>query len=74
MPGFVIEYHRRSGVWSVQEFSGPEGHKAALLERLEREDRRVDEDVEIVSLNSDSLSTIKKTHARYFTGRELLSA
>ncbi|WP_259478188.1 hypothetical protein [Herbiconiux moechotypicola] len=67
----MVEYHRRSGEWSVQEFPGPDGHRDALLERLKREDARVDDDVEIVSLNSDSFETVRRTHARYFAGHEL---
>jgi len=74
MPGFVIEYHRPSGDRRVYNFPGVTGHRDALRYRLELEDQRVDEDWEIASLNSDSLETLKKTHARYFVGRELQSA
>lgn len=38
-----------------------------------RERVRSDADVEIVSLVSDSLETIKKTHSRHFAGRELVA-
>lgn len=71
MSGFVIEYNRRSGDWRVTEFDGPEGHRAALLRRIELDRGRTDSNWEYVSLNSDSLSTVKKTHARYFEGREM---
>lgn len=71
MPGYVIEYHRPSGDRRVYEFPGETGHQEALQFRLRLEDERVDEDWEIASLNSDSLDTVKKTHARYFRGREL---
>lgn len=74
MPGFVIEYHRKSRDWRVTEFGGPQGHREALRRRLELEPRRQSDDWEIVSLNSDSLATIQSTHARYFEGRELQSA
>lgn len=74
MPGFVIEYHRPTGDRRVHAFPGEAGHRAALQYRLELEDRRVDDDWEIASLNSDSIETLQKTHARYFTGRELLNA
>lgn len=70
MPGFLVIYNRKSRDWSVQEFDGADGHKAALLRRLELEHDRTDQDVEIASLNSDSLETVKKTHSRYFEGAE----
>jgi hypothetical protein len=74
MAGFLVIYNRKSRDWSVQEFEGPDGHKSALLRRLELEHNRTDADVEIASLNSDSLSTVMKTHSRYFEGvqRELV--
>jgi len=71
MPGYLIEYNRVSRDWRVTSFTGPEGHREALVRRLEIEQTRSSEDWEIVSLNSDSLETVKKTHARYFEGREL---
>jgi hypothetical protein len=70
MPGYLVMYNRKSRDWSVQVFGGADGHKAALLRRLELEHDRVDDDIEIASLNSDSLETIKKTHSRYFEGIE----
>lgn len=66
MTAFLITYHRRTGEVSVTEFPGPEGGHRAMRERFRLEAERVDPDVEIVSLNSDSLETIKKTHSRYF--------
>lgn len=73
MSGFVIEYNRRSGDRRVTEFAGSEGHRQALLRRLELERERSNLDWEIVSLNSDSLETVKKTHSRYFSGRAIHS-
>ncbi len=73
MPGFVVEYNRHSRDWRVTEFPGADGHRAAFQRRLELEKSRENDDWEIASLNSDSLETIKKTHARYFEGKELLS-
>jgi hypothetical protein len=70
MAGFLVIYNRKSREWSVEEFDGPDGHKAALLRRLELEHDRTDPDVEIASLNSDSLETVKKTHSRYFEGMQ----
>lgn len=74
MAGFVIEYNRRTRDWSVTEFLSETGHREALRLRLERERNRTDKDIEIVSLVSDSLQTIQKTHARYFVGRKLVAS
>ena len=69
-----MEYNRKSSEWKVTEFPGVDGHREALLRRIELEAKRTDLNWEIASLNSDSLETIKKTHARYFKGHELQSA
>lgn len=75
MAGFVIEYHRPTGARRVHEFPGVDGHRQALLKRLQLEASREDSDWEIASLNSDSLETLKKTHSRYFAeGDALLTA
>lgn len=66
MTAFLITYHRRTGAVAVTEFPGPEGGHQAMRERFRLEAERVDPDIEIVSLNSDSLETIKQTHSRYF--------
>lgn len=71
MPGYVIEYNRLTGDRKVIEFPGSLGHREALLARLRIEKERPSQDWEIVSLNSDSLETVKKTHSRYFTGRQV---
>ena len=74
MAGFLIEYNRRNGDHRVTKFPGEDGHQEALRRRLELEAERTDPDWEIASLNSDSLETVMKTHARYFEGRELIEA
>lgn len=71
MPGYLVEYNRVSRDWRVTEFPGPDGHREALIKRLAVEKERPSEDWEIVSLNSDSFATVRRTHARYFEGREL---
>lgn len=73
MAGFVIEYNRLSGERRVHSFPGTEGHREALRRRLELESTRESEDWEIVSLNSDSIETVRRTHARYFE-RDRLTA
>lgn len=69
MAGFVIEYNRKTGEQHVTIFDGENGPRDALRRRLELEATRTDSNLEIVSLNSDSLQTIRKTHARYFTNK-----
>lgn len=71
MAGYVIEYNRKSRDWRITEFTGPEGHRDAFRRRLELEPLRETADWEIVSLNSDSIATIRRTHARYFEGQQL---
>ena len=66
MPGFVIEYNRRTAARRVTTFEGESGSRDAMLRRLELEKDRRDPDIEIVSLVSDSLEAIEKTHSRYF--------
>lgn len=66
MVGIVIAYHRRTGEVDVTEFAEPSGHREAMRERLRREAASHDPDLEIVSLVSDSLETVKQTHSRYF--------
>ncbi|KSZ58097.1 hypothetical protein D1O33_04295 [Rhodococcus rhodochrous] len=71
MTAFVIEYNRKTADRTVTSFPGVEGRRAAMRRRLELEKSRTDKDVEIVSLVSDSLETLRRTHSRYFQGREL---
>lgn len=67
MPGYVIQYNRKTGTSTVTAFESPEGHHEAVTERLRLEgisDRNPD--VEIVALMADSLESIRRTHSRYF--------
>lgn len=66
MSSFVVIYDRRSGRSEVSEYNGPDGHRAAFAERLRLEAENHDSEVEIVSLVSDSLDSVKRTHSRYF--------
>ncbi len=66
MTAFLITYHRRTGAVNVTEYQGSDGRRQAMRERFRLEAERVDPDIEIVSLNSDSLETVKQTHSRYF--------
>jgi hypothetical protein len=68
MPGFVIEFNRRTRERRVREFAD---HADALRLRLQLEAERTDSDIEIAALISKSLETLQRTHSRYFTGKEL---
>jgi hypothetical protein len=71
MPGYVIEFNRRTRARRVRKFAD---HREAMRERLRLEAGRTNSDIEIVSLISDSLKTLEQTHSRYFTGEELARA
>lgn len=71
MTAFVIEYNRRTGASQVTEF-GAGRNRDALNYRFELERSRSDADIEIVSLVSDSLATVRRTHARYFRHEPVL--
>lgn len=68
MPGFVIEFNRHTGTRRVTEYASA---REAMQRRLELEAQRVDSNVEIVALISDSIDALHQTHSRYFTGEEL---
>ena len=67
MRGYVIQFNRRTGDRRVTEFATP--HEA-MEYRLQLEAERLDENIEIVALISESLETLQRTHSRYFTGQE----
>lgn len=70
MTGFLVEYHRPTGAWSVQEFPGMTGRRKALEASFQLEVRRQNTDFEIAVLTTDSIETLRKTHSRYFSGQE----
>jgi hypothetical protein len=70
--GFLIVYNRRTFDRQVTEFPGADGPRETLKQRLRLERERHDHEIEIASLNSDSIETIQRTHSRYFTGKERL--
>lgn len=71
MVGVLILYQRHTGDRQVFTFDDP---GTATRWRLWLEAAPncpfTSQNVEIVSLSSDSLATIQQTHSRYFTGRE----
>jgi hypothetical protein len=67
MRGYVIQFNRRTGGRRVTEFATS---REAMEYRLQLEAERIDENIEIVALISESLETLQRTHSRYFTGEE----
>lgn len=67
----AIEYNRKTGDRIVTQFAGTEGRRAAMRRRLELEKLRTDMNIEIVSLVSDSIESLRRTHSRYFEGQDL---
>lgn len=69
MKQFVIVFHRPRGEILELVAFGDSERDVALKELFEREERyRGQQDVEVVMLGSDSVETLKTTHARYFKG------
>lgn len=74
MNHFLLVFdHARAELLDLKEF-GPNS-KAAMTEyaRMEREHLRKGDQIEIVLIGSDSLATIKVTHANYFDGTVAVS-
>lgn len=63
MPGYVIEYNRRTRANRVTKFASL--HEA-MKYRLALEVGRTDPDIEIAAVSSKSLETLQQTHSRYF--------
>lgn len=70
VPGYLIEYNRRTHANRVTEFASL---REAMRRRLELEAERGDPDVEIAAVSSRSLETLQQTHSRYFVeGKETI--
>ncbi|GFG75883.1 hypothetical protein [Mycobacterium botniense] len=63
-----MDYNRRTHERRITEFVTT---REAMEYRLKLEAERTDRDVEIAALVSKSLDTLKQTHSRYFSGKEL---
>lgn len=63
MPGFLIQYHRKSGEVHVEKFDSPE---RAIQKRVALESTTTDDDVEIVVIVSPNEQMLRKSHLRYF--------
>lgn len=72
MVGVLIRYNRRTGDRIVRVFDGPTGYQDAVNDPGFRRDRgRTGTDWEVAVIGSDSLESVKHTHSRYFSGRDL---
>jgi hypothetical protein len=67
----LVEYHRGTGKVCTTNFFGPNAVYQAMTARFNAEQVRMDPELEIVVLVSDSLRSIHKTHSRYFMGGSL---
>jgi hypothetical protein len=63
---FVIKFNRRTGESDVTEFPGEDRQEEAMRLRFRIEAEGADGDIEVVSLMSDSIETVRQTHSRYF--------
>lgn len=63
MPGFLIQYHRKSGEVHVEKF---DSHKRAIQKRITLESNVTDDDTEIVVIGSPDEQTLRESHSRYF--------
>ena len=67
MKSFVIEYHRKTGELRIREFQDSD---LAISDRINKYRNRESSDVEVVSIQADSLETLRRTHSRYFFRHE----
>lgn len=63
MKSYVIEYDRRSGSVEVEEFVD---RMEATRARLMKTRTRASRDIEVVSVNSRSEESLRRSHSRYF--------
>lgn len=64
MPGYLIEYNRRTGSVRVEAY---ESLRIATIERLRRDRFNQNDDLELVTVASRSADQLKRSHSRYFT-------
>ncbi len=64
MPGYLIEYNRRSRSLNVTKF---DSLLEATLKRLELDRTNDNPDLEIVAIASESEDHLRQSHSRYFS-------
>ncbi|NMM93982.1 hypothetical protein [Bifidobacterium oedipodis] len=71
MVGMFIRYNRRTGDRVVKVYDGPNGYLEAVNDPgYVRDMGKSGTDWEVAVIGSDSMEAIKRTHSRYFTGRD----
>jgi hypothetical protein len=63
MPGFLLQYHRKSGEVHIEKF---DSLKQAIQKRVALESNVTDDDTEIVVIVSPDEQMLRKSHSRYF--------
>jgi hypothetical protein len=72
MEGILIKYNRKNGERIVHEYKGPDGYSDAMNAKLFSDSIANPQDGwEVVVIGSDSLSTVERTHSRYFSGLDI---
>lgn len=68
MSKFLIVYRNSTGalLHGPEEFAENQGVKASKMRLAYETKYRLDPDVEVVTLGAESITALKKTHARYF--------
>ena len=75
MEGILIKYNRKNGDRIVHEFKGASGSMDAMKTKLFADSiSSPEDDWEVVVIGSDSLSTVKRTHSRYFSGNDITAS
>lgn len=71
MAGVIIRYNRRTGDRVVKVYEGKHGYLDAFKDKAYRRDMTsADDDWEVALIGADSLETVKRTHSRYFSGKD----
>ncbi len=71
---FLLVFNHREGrLVKMTEFGGDAKAAMAEYSRLEREHLGKSDEIEIVLIGSDSMETVRVTHANYFNGTAAVS-
>ncbi|MBF6098977.1 hypothetical protein IU438_01590 [Nocardia cyriacigeorgica] len=74
MQHFLLVFdHSKAELVDLQEFGTDTEHAMAVYANMEREHLDKHDSIEIVLIGSDSLDTVKITHANYFDGTVAVS-
>ncbi|WP_280407100.1 hypothetical protein [Nocardia brasiliensis] len=74
MEHFLLVFdHSKAELVSLLEFGSDTKRAMSEYARLERQHLNTDDNIEIVLIGSDSLETVKVTHANYFDGTVAVS-